>query len=117
MALTEPYTFTATCSTTELSLVSGTSTLQTVTDDGVYQVLLDLNALANGDIFTIRFYEKVRSADTKRVFASFTVAHAQGADNAIWISDSFLLIHGWDVTIQRNAGADRTITGSIRKVA
>ena len=118
MALSEPYGANSlTVSTTELSLVSGTSSLQTVTDDGVSQAFLDLSALAVGDGFIFRVYEKVNSAGTKRVVWSAILAHAQGADNAIFATPTLILLHGWDMTIIRTAGADRSIPYSIRKVA
>lgn len=117
MALTEAYAGSFTVSTTELSLVSGTSTLQEVATEGVYQVFLDLSALANGDVFEVRVYEKVRSASTKRVVALYVFADAQGADNANAVLPPLHLMHGWDVTIDRTAGADRTIEYSIRRAA
>ena len=66
MAIAELYSGSATISTTEISLVSGTSSLQSDATDGIYQVFLDLNALANGDVFELKVKEKVRSADTQR---------------------------------------------------
>jgi hypothetical protein len=117
MAITEVYTGTLTVSTTELSLVSGTSVLQSVTDDGVYQVFLDLNAVANGDVFELRIKEKVTSAGTQRTIATFTLSDAFGADNAVWASPSLILMHGWDVTMDKTVGTDRSIPYSIRRVA
>ena len=118
MALSEPYSSnTLSVSTTELSLVSGTSSLQSVADDGVYQVLLDLAALVVGDGFTLRVKEKVHPSAPQRVAWAAVLSHAQGADGAVFVSPSLMLLHGWDVTIIRTAGADRAIPYSIRKVA
>jgi len=118
MAISEPYSSTGlTVSTTELSIVSGTSTLQNVTDDGIYQCFLDLNALVAGDAFDFSIYEKVAAASTKRKAFIASFAHAQGADNAVWISPSLVLLHGWDMTLIRTAGVDRAIGYSIRKIA
>lgn len=117
MAITEPYTGSVSIDTTEISLVSGTSSLQSVTDDGAYQVWLDLSALADGDIFILRQYEKVRSGDTKRVSDVWTIGHGQGADGANWKTLADLLLHGWDYTLIKSAGTARTIPWSIRKVA
>lgn len=115
MALSEAFTFSALVSTTELSIISGTSTLQNNTTIGVYQLFLDLSPLANGDIFEIKIYEKVRSTSTKRVVQTFAVANAQSAPN--FVTDSFILVNGWDMTIVKISGTDRTIEGSIRKAA
>ena len=46
----------------ELSIVSGTTVLQTVTDDGTYQLWLDPTAMQKGDEFKVRLYEKVLAA-------------------------------------------------------
>lgn len=116
MAISEPYSGNATISATEISIVSGTSTLQVVTDDGLYQPFLDLNALADGDVFEFKIYEKVDSAATQRVVHYETLANAQGkALN--YAAPSLLLIHGWDMTIKKLSGTDRIIRWSIRKVA
>lgn len=117
MALTEAWVGSFTSSTTELSLISGTSTLQANTTAGVYQVFLDLSALVNADEFEFRIYEKVQAGSTKRVFFISTISDAQGADNANWVSPAFELINGFDFTLKRTAGADRTIEYSVRKVA
>lgn len=115
MAITEAFSGTEAVSTTEWSLTNDSSTIATQTDDGVYQVMLDLSALANGDVFQFRGYEKTRSGDTQRTFVEYTFAHAQNTPN--WISDSFILLHGWDFTLDKLSGTDRTITWSIRKIA
>ena len=116
MAIAELYSGSATISTTEISLVSGTSTLQSITTDGIYQVFLDLNALANGDVFELKVKEKVRAADTQRVTHIIPIAQAQpGQPNLA--SPSLILMQGWDVTLIKLAGTDRAIPWSIRQVA
>ena len=117
MAISEPYSGSITVSSVELSLVSGTSTLQSITDDGVYQIFLDINAVANGDIFEVRVKEKITSGGTQRVAFMFYISDAPGADGAGWVSPSLILLHGWDVTLVKIAGTDRSIPYSIRKVA
>lgn len=118
MAISEPYSSAGlTVSTTELSIVSGTSTLQTITTDGIYQAFLDLNALALGDSFEFKIYEKVAGASTKRVAFTATFNNAQGANDAIWVSPSLVLINGWDMTLIKLSGTDRSIGYSIRSVA
>lgn len=116
MAISEAWAGSFTSSTTELSLISGTSTLQADGTDGIYQVFLDLNALTGGDTFEFRVYEKVQSSSTKRVVMIATFSNAQGADSANWVSPSLILINGFDFTLKRTAGADRTIEYSVRKV-
>lgn len=116
MAITEAFAGTQAVGTTEHDLPSDTTTLGSQTDDGVFQVWLDLNALADGDIFRLKAYEKVQSSDTQRCFWSHDFANAQGTEDN-WPSPSFILMHGWTFSLTKIAGTDRTITWSIRKVA
>ncbi len=116
MAISEPYELDGvTISGTEISIVSGTSSLQTITDDGVYQLWIDASAMVKGDEFVVRLYEKVEgTGGTKRVFAKWTLL---GVQSEIFVTPSFVLINGWDMTIQKIAGADAAFDASIRKVA
>lgn len=102
-------------STTELSLTGGTSTIQTRTDDGVYQLFLDTANTAKADEFKIRLYEKPLSGSTQRLVETWTIMGDQG--DKVFYTPQYILMHGWDFTIQRTAGADRTFDASIRKVS
>ena len=116
MAISEPYEMDGvTISTNEISIVSGTTSLQTVTDDGVYQLWIDAYAMAKGDEFRVKLYEKVEATGgTKKVFAQFTLL---GAQTEVFVTPSFVLINGWDMTITKIAGTDRAFDASIRKIA
>jgi hypothetical protein len=116
MAISEPYAGSQSVTTDEWDLPSDSTTLGSVTDDGVYQVFLDLNAVADGDVFRFKAYEKVQAADTQRVFYSVDISNAQGTEDN-WVSPSFILLHGWTFSLEKIAGTDRTITWSVRKVA
>lgn len=117
MAITEYAAGSETVGTTEWSMTTDTAGPDVDTTDGVYQAFIDLNALALGDIFEFRVYEKCQAADTQRVALMQSFNNAQGTDGAVWVSPSFILMHGWDMTLKKNTGTDRTITWSIRKVA
>ena len=117
MALSEAYTGTNGSWATEFSLTNASTTIATQTTDGVYQVVLDLSAMALGDTYEFRAYEKTRGADTQRVLQYFVFNHARGSDGAIWYSEPVMLLNGWDYTLKRTAGSDRTITWSVRSVA
>jgi hypothetical protein len=116
MAISEPYELDGvTVGTGELSIVSGTTTLQTVTDDGVYQLWIDAGTMAKGDEFAIRLYEKVEgTGGTKKQFFKAVLTDVQ---SEIFVTPTFILINGWDMTIQKVAGTDRAFDASIRKVA
>jgi hypothetical protein len=116
MALSEAYVDTGTSiSTTEYSLTNDSTTIATQTDDGLYQTFIDLSNMASGDTYVIRVREKVYGAATQRVCQSWTLTGAQS--DPIWVSPHLQLMHGWDITIQKTAGTDRSIAWSIRKVA
>jgi hypothetical protein len=116
MAITEPYELDGvTVGATELSIVSGTTSLQTITDDGVYQLWVDAGNMAKGDTFVIRIYEKVEATGgVKKVVFTATL---QGVQAHIFVTPTLILIHGWDMTIQKSAGTDRAFDASIRKIA
>jgi hypothetical protein len=115
MAISEYKTGTATISTTEYSLVGTAGALATDTTDGVFQVFIDAAALAAGDEFEIAVKEKATSGGTQRLIFKATLAGAQGSP--IWVSPSLILMHGWDVTMDKIAGTDRSISWSVRQVA
>jgi hypothetical protein len=108
------YTGTETVSTTEHSMTTDTSGPDTDTTVGIFQAFIDLNALAVGDAFEFKVYEKARAADTQRVcfYAQFANTQAQ----PIYASPSLILGAGWDMTLKKISGTDRTITWSIRGV-
>jgi hypothetical protein len=62
--------------------------------------------------FTI--YEKVTSGGTQRVIYQ---AILTGAMATTWVSPTLILINGWDATMKKLAGTDRTLYWSIRQVA
>lgn len=115
MAISEAFTGTATIGVTEYSLVTNSTTLGSDTTDGVYQVFVDFSALTATEEYMLMVKEKVTSAGTQRVIFSATVAGVQGSP--AWVSPSLILMHGWDVTMDKIAGTDRSISWSIRKVA
>lgn len=114
MAITEAFAFTETVSVTEWSMTTDTAGPDAETSDGVFQAFIDLNALAVGDIFEFRVYEKVLSSSTQRLAWSARFADAQGGP--VYVSPSLVLMNGWDMTLKKLVGTDRSIDWSIRKV-
>lgn len=114
MAITAAFEDAATIGTAEYSLPNDSTTLTPQTDDGVYQVFLDLSALQPGDQYQLRVYEKVQSAGSQLVIYEAVIT---GAMAPTYVFPSLVLLHGWDVTVKKLAGTDRSIGWSIRKVA
>jgi hypothetical protein len=116
MAITEPFTGSeAVTQATEWSTTTDTAGPDAQTDDGVYQLFLDFVNLVDGDVVRVRYYEKI-DAVNQRSFDSVDVSNNQGATKG-WASPSFILMHGWDFTLQMVTATTRTILWSIRKVA
>lgn len=114
MAITEYKTSSGSIGTTEHSLVNDSGTIATDTTDGVYQVFLDLSAMQAGDQYQILIYEKVTSGGSQRVIYSSIVT---GTMAPTWVSPSLVLMNGWDVSLKKLAGTDRSLAWSIRQVA
>lgn len=116
MAITEAFSDAGTTiSTTEYSLTNDSTTVATQTDDGVFQAFIDFNAMAAGDAYEIRILEKVTSGGTQRAIQTFSLVNVQL--DPIWTHPPMVLLHGWDITVKKIAGTDRSIAWSIRKVA
>lgn len=115
MAITEAFTGTETIGTTEWSLTTDTAGPDVAASDGVYQIFLDLSALAAGDVFELRLYEKVLSSSTQRrlMTASFSGVQSE----PVYAAPSLILVNGWDATLVKISGTDRAIDWSIRCVA
>lgn len=113
MAITVAYTGTATIGTTEYSLVNNSTTLASSTDVGVYQVFINFANMAAGDEYEIKIKEKVTSAGAQQ---NIYVAVLDGAQSTPFVTPTLVLMLGWDVTVDKISGTDRSISWSIRKV-
>lgn len=115
MPIAELYTSSETVTTTEWSLTTDTSGPDTDTTDGVFQFFIDLSNLIAGDQYQISVYEKVTSAGSQLLVYRSIVTGVQS--EPVWVSPSLILMHGWDVTLKKLTGTDRSISWSIRQVA
>ena len=115
MAISEPYSDTGTSiSTTEWSLTNDSSSVATQTDDGIYQAYINIASIAAGDEFLLKVYEKVYGAGSQVVVYTALIS---GAQPGPFVTPTLILLHGWDFTLDKLAGTDRTVSWSIRKVA
>ena len=115
MAITEAFSGTETVGTSEWSMTTDTAGPDAETSDGVFQAFVDFNALVAADQFEFKVYEKVLSSSTQRCVYSAVIVGVQSCPN--WVSPSLILLHGWDMTLKKLAGTDRSIDWSIRRVA
>jgi hypothetical protein len=116
MAITQPYTGTATITTTEYSCPNNAnySLGSALTVVGVWQVFLNTADMVPGDQLQIRIYEKVISGGSQQVIYE---AILTGTMADTWVSPTLILMNGWDVTLDTLAGATISVSWSIRQVA
>lgn len=114
MAITYTNDF-ATISTTEYSLPGDAAGPTSQTTDGVFQVFIDFANMAAGDQYRIRLYEKYDAGGTQRLCEEWILTGAQS--KPMFVLPTFVLGEGWDVTVTKLAGTDRSILWSIRKIA
>lgn len=108
---TEAFTGTETVTTTEWSLTTDTAGPDTETSDGIFELWLNVDAMALGDRFEVKLYEKVTSAGTQRKVDTWVITNDATSHRRIYLG---MLMHGWDVTIIKLAGTDRAIDWSLR---
>src|SRR5262247_1142903 len=100
---------------TSLAVNGGSTSLQTLTNKGLYQVILDgVASLAKGDEFRFRVYEKASTGATKRVIMNGTISDTQAEP---YVTPQLQLGIGWDVTLQRTGGSNRAFYWGIRQVS
>lgn len=109
------YNDSATISTTEYSAPNDAAYAagSVKTTDAVVQAFFDVSAMAAGDEFRFRAYESVNAGDTPAVVAE---VHLAGAQSGPLVFPAMLLAIGWDFTITKIAGTDRSIGWSIGMV-
>lgn len=111
-----PITFvndSATIGTTEYSLPSDSTSRVSQTDDCLLQTWIDFGNLAAGDEYRVRLYEKI-NAGTERVVEQWSFVGAQA--RPAFVMPTTIVGEGWDVTVIKIAGTDRSIAWSLRKV-
>jgi hypothetical protein len=111
----EAFTGTETVSTTEHSMTTDSSGPDADTTAGVFQPFLDLNAVAAGDTFRFAVYEKARTGDTQRKI--YTAEFSGAQPTPLWAGPTLLLGIGWDMTLIKVAGTDRSVVWRISQVA
>jgi hypothetical protein len=71
-------------------------------------------SVAAADRFTAKVYDKCLSGGTQRIVHTLNI---EGAQSGNLVTPWLPLLHGWDMTLIKGAGSDRSMTASIRKAA
>lgn len=91
--------------------------LATITGANVYQLALDLNAMAGGstpDILEVREYGKARSGDTKRLIRTTTIVGAQS--ELLLLTVPRISPHYFEVSIKQTQGTGRAVPWAVYQV-
>jgi hypothetical protein len=83
-------------------------TLATVTDAGIYILMVDVNAMVGGatpDTLELRIYGKCRSSDTERLIDVHRLIGTQSAP--LFRCASIVSPHSYKVTLKQTAGTGR----------
>lgn len=105
---------TITSTETSLAVNGGSTTLQTLTDSGLYAVIIDGTAsMAKGDEYRIKIYEKASSSAGKKIIMQ---ARLLGSQSEPWFSPALILGIGWDATLQLISATGRPFYWTIRRV-
>jgi len=115
MPIAQPFSGTATISTTEYSLTNKSTTIAAQTSVGIFQLYLDVSAMVAGDTYAIYRREKAIAGGTQVVGITTSITGVQA--NKLWVSDPLVLANGWDFTMKRTAGVDRSFSWSIRQIS
>ena len=110
IALHEEGTYTDTPSSTWDSI----QTTSPNTTDGIYQVILGVNALVAGDTLEARFQVKDAAAGTLRTV--WTCAWTGVQSDPGWVSPIVAAVNDWDFAMRQTVGTGRAIKWSIVKV-
>jgi len=127
MPITELYTSTGFIATTDapVSIAQATpsTSLSTNTGPGIYQLVLDLNAMVAGEQYEVKVLEKAVTAGTQRLLETWVLDGAPA--EPIFMTPAVTLLNGWDITVQRvtttstttSTGSGRHLLSSVRKIS
>src|SRR5262245_11268327 len=100
----------ATIGTSEYYLASDSTTKTSQTDDCILQAWIDFGAMQSGDQYEIKFYEKINTVER-----SVGLGVLSGAQASPFVTPSFIVGEGWEISVKKLAGTDRSIGWSLRK--
>lgn len=102
----------ATIGSTEYFLVSDSTSKTSQTTDCMMQCWIDFAALTAADEYLVKVYEKINTVE--RVTFQCTVAGVQAGP---LVTPSLIVGEGWEVSVDKIAGTDRSIGWSLRTVS
>lgn len=101
----------STIGSTEFSLVSGSTSLAAAITPGRLDGWIDFSAMAAGDQYQVLIKDKVNGGSQ----LPLTPFILTGAQSGPFVIPNYLVAEGWDVTVKKLTGTDRTIPYSLRQ--
>lgn len=102
----------ATISTSEYFAASDSTTATYQTTDCILQVAWDLSAMAAGDEFRFRIYEKVDGTNVITLFDCSKI----GTQAKALVCPCFVVGNGWEASAIKVAGTDRALEWTLAKI-
>lgn len=75
------------------------------TDDAIVQLKIDINAVVAGDEFLVKGLEKIDGTNVRTIYEATILPQS----NKGWVSPMFMLRVGWDWSIEKVTGTDRSL--------
>lgn len=97
---------------TQAATISTEHTLATITAGGTFQLVVDLDNLANGDVVELRAKVKVRSSSTAKELLIGVYANDRGSQNVVW-SPPIPAPHSVAFTLKQTAGTGRSFEWAV----
>lgn len=95
----------------QTAVIGTEHTLATITVTGIFQLVVDANALVNGDELELRIYLKPASGGTERLAYYTAFAHAQG--QPLKTSLTIPSPISWRATLKQTAGTGRAFPWAV----
>ncbi len=103
----------ATIGTTEYFLASDSTTATYQTSDVIAQFYIDFANMVAGDQYRVKVVEKINASTPRTIFEQ-TLSGVQASP---CVTPSLILGEGWECSVQKISGTDRSIAWSIRTVS
>jgi hypothetical protein len=116
MAISRAYVGSATVSTTEFSLINGSTTSADLTSTGVWQPMIDFTNLDDGTIYALKAKDRFVTGGPQVTILYETIGHAQGNAPGVALP-AFTMGNGMDITLTLVTGSATIVSWQLWKTA
>lgn len=116
MAVSRLYAGSATVSTTEFSLINGSTTSADLTSTGVWQAFIDFTNVDNATVYQIKYKDKFTTAGSQVTIWSPTFSNSQGGAPGVAFP-ALTMGNGMDITLTLVTGSATIVAWQLWKTA